>query len=68
MMPSSWSAAVFLMLYLVGDFDTNFLTPKVNFAPYFVAPPGKATVQAVADHVEHIAKVAGKRQYVGLVC
>jgi len=37
----------------------------VNFAPVFVAPPGKADVKAVADHVEHIAKIAGK-QHVGL--
>ncbi|KAH6914228.1 dipeptidase [Coprinopsis sp. MPI-PUGE-AT-0042] len=32
----------------------------VNFAPYFVADEGKADVVAVANHVEHIAKVAGK--------
>lgn len=31
----------------------------VNFAPFFVANPGEATVAAVADHVEHIAKIAG---------
>lgn len=34
----------------------------VNFAPFFVADPGNATVYTVADHVEHIAKVAGKKQ------
>ncbi|KAJ7782834.1 membrane dipeptidase-domain-containing protein [Mycena metata] len=32
----------------------------VNFAPFFVADPGNATVYSVADHVEHIAKIAGK--------
>jgi membrane dipeptidase len=32
--------------------------------PFFLAPPGKATVTIVADHVEHIAKVVGKRQWV----
>ncbi|KAK7472978.1 hypothetical protein VKT23_001082 [Stygiomarasmius scandens] len=37
----------------------------VNFAPQFVAPDGKADVKAVADHVEHIAKIAGKK-HVGL--
>jgi len=37
----------------------------VNFAPHFVADPGNATVYTVADHVEHIAKVAGKK-HVGL--
>ena len=36
----------------------------VNFAPIFVAPPGEANVKWVADHVEHIAKVAGKKQCV----
>ncbi|EGN99588.1 hypothetical protein SERLA73DRAFT_88074 [Serpula lacrymans var. lacrymans S7.3] len=34
----------------------------VNFAPGFVAPEGKATVKAVANHVEHIANVAGKKR------
>ncbi|KAG6886308.1 hypothetical protein C0993_006718 [Termitomyces sp. T159_Od127] len=37
----------------------------INFAPFFVAGPGEANVQTVADHVEHIAKVAGK-MHVGL--
>ncbi|KDQ53606.1 hypothetical protein JAAARDRAFT_39293 [Jaapia argillacea MUCL 33604] len=37
----------------------------VNFAPQFVADDGKATVEVVADHVEHIAKVAGK-EHVGI--
>jgi membrane dipeptidase len=32
----------------------------VNFAPYFHNPDGKATVEDVADHVEHIARVAGR--------
>ncbi|KIY43294.1 hypothetical protein FISHEDRAFT_68133 [Fistulina hepatica ATCC 64428] len=35
----------------------------VNFFPNFVAPPGEATVDVVADHVEHIAKITGKKQY-----
>ncbi|PFH52070.1 hypothetical protein AMATHDRAFT_57893 [Amanita thiersii Skay4041] len=37
----------------------------VNFAPGFIAKPGNASVQAVADHVEHIARTAG-RDHVGL--
>jgi len=37
----------------------------VNFVPDFIAAEGNATVEAVADHVEHIAKVAGWR-HVGL--
>ncbi|KAG8806162.1 hypothetical protein FRC18_006262 [Serendipita sp. 400] len=37
----------------------------VNFAPYFVAAKGEATVEKVADHVEMIAKVAGKK-HVGI--
>lgn len=41
-----------------------FFFDQVNFAPFFVAGPGEATVEKVADHVEHIANVAGKLQYV----
>lgn len=37
---------------------------QVNFAAGFVAAPGKADIQAVADHIEHIANIAGKAQYV----
>jgi len=37
----------------------------VNFAPYFVANTGEADVRLVADHVEHIARVAGKK-HVGI--
>ncbi|KAF9231912.1 membrane dipeptidase-domain-containing protein [Melanogaster broomeanus] len=37
----------------------------VNFAPYFVAPNGEANVKTVADHVEHIAKISGKK-HVGI--
>jgi len=37
----------------------------VNFAPQFVASPGNASIQTVADHIVHIASVAGK-QHVGL--
>jgi len=46
------------------DFFADNIVMKVNFAPYFIAPAGKANVQTVADHVEHIASVAGKRQSV----
>ncbi|TCD62476.1 hypothetical protein EIP91_006824 [Steccherinum ochraceum] len=37
----------------------------VNFNPPFVANPGNATVQTVADHIDHIAEIAGKN-HVGL--
>ncbi|KAG8803085.1 hypothetical protein FRC17_006276 [Serendipita sp. 399] len=37
----------------------------VNFAPYFLAAEGQATAEKVAEHVEMIAKVAGKR-HVGI--
>ncbi|KAJ7287753.1 membrane dipeptidase-domain-containing protein [Mycena rebaudengoi] len=37
----------------------------VNFVPQFVAAPGNATVKTVADHVEHIAAIAGKK-HVGI--
>jgi membrane dipeptidase len=32
----------------------------VNFAPFFIRSDANATVEDVADHVEHIAKVAGR--------
>lgn len=35
---------------------------KINFAPQFVANVGEATVQAVANHVEHIAQITEKIQ------
>lgn len=34
----------------------------VNFAPHFIAADGKATVKKVADHVEMIARIAGRKQ------
>ncbi|CAE6532013.1 unnamed protein product [Rhizoctonia solani] len=37
----------------------------VNFASGFVANPGNASVAVVADHVEHIGRVAG-RKHVGI--
>ncbi|CUA73839.1 membrane dipeptidase [Rhizoctonia solani] len=37
----------------------------VNFAPVFVANPGNASVAVVADHVEHIGRIAG-RKHVGI--
>jgi membrane dipeptidase len=38
----------------------------INFTPYFIANPEEANVKRVADHVEHIAKIAGKKQYIQL--
>jgi len=52
------------ILELVGRGRTDAII-MVNFASGFIAPDGKATVEAVANHVDHIAKVAGKR-HVGL--
>jgi len=37
----------------------------VNFAPFFVANDGEATLEKVADHIEHIGKISG-RDHVGL--
>lgn len=56
-MLSSW----YLALTFDGPscYDLNM---QVNFAPDFVAAPGKADVKAVADHVEHIATISGKQQ------
>ena len=34
----------------------------VNFAPYFIAESGEATVKRVADHIEEIGRVAGRLQ------
>jgi len=53
-----------LKLIGIGEGLTDAVV-MVNFAPYFVAYPGEATVEKVADHVEHIANVAGKL-HVGL--
>lgn len=36
----------------------------VNFSPYFIANPGEADVKSVVDHIEHIARIAGKKQCV----
>lgn len=36
----------------------------VNFAPFFVAPDGEATLESVANHIEHIGKIAGREQCV----
>jgi hypothetical protein len=65
-------AVVMVRLSLLLSLGSSVMGPltasfQVNFAPFFVAPPGKATTKAVADHVEHIAKVAGKRQYAHLL-
>jgi len=54
------------VLALIGEGEGKTdAVVMVNFAAYYVATPNNATVQAVADHVEHIAKVAGKR-HVGI--
>jgi membrane dipeptidase len=37
----------------------------INFAPYFVTSDGNATIYDVADHIDYVAKVAGKK-YVGI--
>ncbi|KAF8909858.1 renal dipeptidase family, partial [Mucidula mucida] len=37
----------------------------VNFAPTFVADPGAATLDVVADHINHIARTIGK-QHIGI--
>ncbi|KAI0930695.1 hypothetical protein AcV5_007341 [Taiwanofungus camphoratus] len=49
------------VLELVGMTDNKTdAVIMVNFAAGFVAAPGKADIQAVADHIEHIANIAGK--------
>ncbi|KAH9832292.1 membrane dipeptidase-domain-containing protein [Rhodofomes roseus] len=54
------------ILELVGTTDGKVDgVIMVNFAPQFVADEGKANVQVVADHVDHIANITGKA-HVGL--
>lgn len=36
----------------------------MTFVGVFLAPEGAATISTVADHIEHIARVAGKKQSV----
>lgn len=52
-----------LELIGIGPNKTDAVV-MVNFVPAFIAKPGNATLAAVADHVEHIAKVTGKKQCV----
>jgi membrane dipeptidase len=54
------------VLKLIGTGDgQKDAVVMVNFAPFFVARPGHANVQTVANHVEHIAEIAGKK-HVGI--
>ncbi|KAK7685358.1 hypothetical protein QCA50_011722 [Cerrena zonata] len=54
------------VLALVGTEDNKTdAVVMVNFAPAFVADDGKADLEAVADHVEHIASITGKK-HVGI--
>ncbi|KAJ3800332.1 membrane dipeptidase-domain-containing protein [Lentinula aff. detonsa] len=53
------------VLRLIGTESGRDAVVMVNFAPYFVAPEGLATVKTVADHVDHIARIAGK-EHVGI--
>ncbi|KAJ8696688.1 hypothetical protein PTI98_006536 [Pleurotus ostreatus] len=43
----------------------NDAVVMVNFAPAFVAKPDEANVETVANHVDHIAQIAGK-EHVGI--
>ena len=42
--------------------DKRDAVVMINFAPYFVADQGMATVEKVADHIEMVSKVAGRMQ------
>lgn len=58
--PLSWCA-----LHPIPDLDETVLNVlQVNFAPQFVADEGKADVQAVANHINHIANITGRAQCV----
>ena len=51
------------VLRLIGtrDNETDAVV-MVNFAPDFIAQPKRASVALVADHIDHIAAIAGKEQ------
>lgn len=50
------------------DDDLTRFQTQVNFVPAFVtADPTKADLMAVADHIDHIASVIGRKQCVSLV-
>ncbi|KAF4598481.1 hypothetical protein EYR38_006883 [Pleurotus pulmonarius] len=54
------------ILALIGSGrGQNDAVVMVNFAPAFVAKPDEANVEAVANHVDHIAQIAGK-EHVGI--
>lgn len=53
-----------LRLVGFGDGQTDAVI-MINFSASFVANPGEANVQTVADHVDHVANVTGKK-HVGL--
>ena len=54
--------AIIMVCNMSSSRYPNSLSRQVNFGTSFVASPTKANVEAVANHVEHIAKVAGKKQ------
>ena len=45
-----------------GKGDKTDGVVMVNFAPMFVADEDEATLEKVADHIEHIGKIAGRDQ------
>ncbi|KAL6308043.1 membrane dipeptidase-domain-containing protein [Sparassis latifolia] len=54
------------VLKLVGTTDgLSDAVIMVNFAPDFVAGNGEATLEALADHIDHIASITG-RAHVGI--
>jgi len=53
------------ILSLIGTKEGRDAVVMVSFSPDSIADKGEADLEAVADHVEHIAKVAGK-EHVGI--
>lgn len=53
-------AVVMVRCLLLEDYSLIVFV-KVNFAPFFISPT-KATVEAVANHIDHIGNVAGRKQ------
>lgn len=49
------------------SYGTLLTVFQVNFATQFVADEGKADVQAVANHIDHIANITGRAQCVLII-
>jgi membrane dipeptidase len=59
------SAKIWRVVWTERDDDLTRFQVQVNYVPAFVtADPTKADLMAVADHIDHIASVIGRKQCV----